>query len=409
MRTKRIFQLPLALFLGLSLVWLSSCNKDEEVKLSTINATVLTSSTYSSIPVTGVYVKILNTSDNTTDSVMVDADGVATFTDLATGTYNLSASLELTAAQVMEATGYNAEITLNAVKDGVEPLPGTTVDVTLTLDGKPAGSLLIKQFYYGAGNVPTLPLLMSKDQFVEIYNNSDEVIYADGLYIAALSPRGAGEASDVASEIDRTEFIYSEEVFKLPGSGQEYPIQPGESIVVANNGVDFTEGGTYTGTVDNSGADFEIFESEYITAQGGTPVSLFDAPDNPDIPNVEMKYFWQNAGWFYYRQEGASIAIFRSDTELTETVVDPIIEAYPYLKIPVSAVIDAADFLFNADAVAFKRLPTSLDASFNYVEGGSRNSGKSLERKVAKTVGGRQVLMDTNNSANDFEVVVAHH
>ncbi len=381
----------------------AGCEKEEEVRLSTISVTVTMSSEYSSVPVGGIYVKLLNTQDNLKDSVMTSPAGLAVFENLPPGTYNISASKELTPAQVFDATGYNEEVTLNAVSDGVSPMPGEQRAVSLVMDGKPAGSLLIKQFYYSAGKVPQLPLLLLKDQFIEIYNNSDEVLYADGLYIAVLTPRAAGLASDQISQLPRDEFLYAEQVLRVPGSGQQYPIQPGESFVVAANGIDFTEGGQYSVTVDNSNADFEVNETAWLQERGFISNPVLNAPENPDVTDIEIVYFWASHGsFFYFNADGSSVAIFRSEQALTETVEDPLVPGYPYLKIPVSSVIDAVDFLYGENSAAHKRLPISLDASFNYIPGGSYKSGKSMMRKVVKTVGTREVLMDTNNSANDF-------
>ncbi|MNP70531.1 hypothetical protein D3C76_1667780 [compost metagenome] len=49
-----------------------------------------------------------------------------------------------------------------------------------------------------------------------------------------------------------------------------------------------------------------------------------------------------------------------------------------------------------------KRLPETVDAGLTYV--GVANSGRSVIRKVKSTIGQRAVLMDTNNSSEDFEV-----
>ncbi len=383
----------------------SSCEKEDEVLLSSITVTLSMADDYSDIPVGNIYVKILNTQDNYEDSTLTNISGVATFTDLPPGTYNISASKELTPDQVFNSTGYNVEVTLNGTSDGISPLPGQDMPVSLVMDGRPAGSLLIKQFFYGAGKVPQLPLLLLKDQFIEIYNNSEEVIYADGLYIAALTPRNAGFANDLISELPLEEFLYAEQVLRVPGDGDDYPLEPGESFVVAVNGIDFTENGTYpNGTVDNSRADFEVNETAWLQERGLISNPVLNAPDNPDVEDIDIVYFWaHNGAFFYFNADGASAAIFRVDEELTETVIDPIVPGYPYLKIPVSSVIDAVDFLHGEDAVAYKRLPTALDASYNYIPGGSRSTGKSMMRKVARTVGGRDILMDTNNSANDFE------
>lgn len=405
MLTKHLLKKGVALALLLSLSILSSCEKEEIILLSSITVTVQMGTDYSDIPTGNIMVKIVNTQDNFKDSALTSISGLVKFENLPPGKYNVSASKKLTANQVFNSTGYNVEVTLNASSDGVSPLPGQDLPVTLKLDGRPAGSLLIKTLYYGGGKVPQLPLLLMKDQFIEIYNNSEETIYADGLYIAALTPRPAGYSSEKVSTLPLTQFIYSEQVVRIPGNGSQHPIQPGKSIVVAVNGIDFTEGGKYpTGTVNNTKANFEINETPWLQQRGFTSNPILNSPDNPDVKDVEIIYFWAMSGVFFnFNADGASVAIFKLPTTPTETVLDPDLPGYPFLKIPVSSVIDAVDFLQAQTSGAFKRLPVTLDASFNFIPGGSRATGKAMYRKVAKKLNGRDVLMDTNNSANDFE------
>lgn len=392
------------MFAAISFV-LSSCEKEEVILLSSITVNLTMASDYNAIPVGNIVVKITNTQDNFIDSAFTSITGSVTFSDLPPGTYNVSASKFLNSSQVFNSTGYNTELTLNANSDGVSPLPGQSLSVSLVMDGRPAGSLLIKQLYYGAGKVPQLPLLLLKDQFIEIYNNSEEVIYADGLYIAVLCPRPAGYRNDIVSPLSKDEYLYAEQVLRIPGTGTQHPLHPGNSLVVAANGIDFTEEGKYpAGTVNNSKADFEVNETAWLQARGFVGNPVLDSPNNPDVPDVEIVYFWASHGsFFYFNADGSSVAIFRMSTTPTETVIDPTVPNYPFLKIPVSAVIDAADFLAQEDSAPFKRLPTFLDASFNFIPGGSRSTGKSMVRKVVRSVGSRAVLMDTNNSANDFE------
>jgi hypothetical protein len=70
-------------------------------------------------------------------------------------------------------------------------------------------------------------------------------------------------------------------------------------------------------------------------------------------------------------------------------------------------VLDGVDFIkFKAQTgpdINTKRLPTSLDASFTNVNTASGNIGERLFRQtLSVTPEGRKILMDTNNSLNDF-------
>ncbi len=381
---------------------------DDEVKLANLDVTVEAASSFTGLSMADIYVYITNTVDGGVDSALTDASGIAAFINVAPGTYAVSATMELTDEEAGAASGYYEEMTLNAVENNVALLGGFDSEVTLTLDGKASSSLVIKEFYYSGANDPTWSILF-KDQFVEIYNNSDEVVYADGLYLASLAPttNGSDPSTDVALGLDLEQYIYADKVAQVPGSGTDYPIQPGESIIIAFNAVDWTDGGTNDFTVDLSIADFELYAVDWLESLGRTGNTWFDI-DNADVTNMNMIYLnIENYGQFNFNSTGASIAIFRSETEPSTIITDPnSSETSPiyYMQINTADVIDGIDMLYDAEAALYKRLPAGIDAGFNYVEGSSYTS-QSVRRKVAKTVDGRKILQDTNNSTNDFEVL----
>lgn len=381
---------------------------DDEVELANLDVTVDIADTFTGITLANLYVYITNTADNGVDSALTNESGVASFTNVAPGTYNVSATMDLTAEEAGAASGYYEEMTLNAVENNLTLIGGFDSEATITLDGKAASSLVIKEFYSNGANDPTWSILF-KDQFVEIYNNSDEVVYADGLYLASLAPTTAGnEANDVALGLDLTDYVYASKILRVPGTGQDNPIQPGESIVICLNAVDYTNGGVNADiTVDLSTADFETYAIDWLESLGRTGNPWFDL-DNVDVPNMDCIYLnYENNGWFNFDMASASIAIFRNDNFTIETVADPRVENPVYVnymvKISVEDIIDGIDMMYDASTGDFKRLPESIDAGFSYIGEGSYTS-KSIRRKVAKEVNGRKILQDTNNSSNDFEV-----
>jgi hypothetical protein len=404
MKNKRNFLIGLCSILALSST-IISCNDDAEVKLANLEVTVGTSETFSSISTENIYVFLQNTTDQAKDSALTNANGVATFLDMAPGTYNLSCIKNLTAQEASDASGYYEEITLNGTKTNVNLFGGVDSVDELLLDGKPSSSLIIKEFYYSGANDPSWGV-MFKDQFVEIYNNSAEVVYADGLYLASIVPqRNGSNANDVISTLSFEEFVYADKIAQVPGSGTENPIQPGESIVIAFDAIDWTDGGAKDFTVDLSGADFELYAIDWLVSLGRTGSTWFDL-DNADVPNMNMIYLnIENNGFFSFLSTGASVAILRCDETPSEIITDPeSSESKPvyFMKLKVEDIVDGIDMLANANAGAYKKLPTSIDAGFNYVEGSSYTS-LSVSRKVSKTTtDGRVIYQDTNNSSEDF-------
>lgn len=404
---KFITKIAIVFFLGMGLF---ACS-DDEVKLATLQVQVQASNDFSGLDVSGLNVTITNTVDNSVTTATTDATGLVQFLELAPGTYNVACVLDLTAEEASAASGYYEAITLNGVENNVVLFADMESSSTLILDGKPSSSLIIKEFYYAGANDPSWSILF-KDQFVEIYNNSSEVVYADGLYIASLAPNANGaNDNDKVLGLSLDEFVYADKVARIPGSGTDNPIQPGESIIICYNAVDWTNDGANSAfTVDLSISDFELYAVSWLESLGRTGNAWFDV-DNVDIPNMEMVYLnIENYGSFNFQSGGASIAILKAETAPSDAdiIQDPnSSESNPiyYIKMNTADIIDGADFLSNGEAATFKRLPTSIDAGFNYAEGGDYSS-KSLRRKVAKeTADGRKVLMDTNNSTNDFEVI----
>ena len=80
-----------------------------------------------------------------------------------------------------------------------------------------------------------------------------------------------------------------------------------------------------------------------------------------------------------------------------------------YMLVPKKYIKDGVDFLKNKNVtgpdLAAKRLYPEVDASCTHINAISGYSGEVLYRRtVSKTPDGRKILMDTNNSSNDFKV-----
>lgn len=397
----------------------TGCKQEKESALGSISVQVGVSEIFEGVDLSGISVKIVNTADNASLVGETDASGAVLFGEVSPAVYNVSASLELSAEEAVNYTGTNQAVTLNGVASNVTVLPSQNLSVELELDGKAGGNLVIKEIYTLGATKDNYSILF-KDQFIELYNNSDEVQYVDGLYLADLAPSADGSDPDKTTPLDLPldEYVYASKVLQFPGNGTDYPVEPGKSIVMAMNAVNYKEDKPEAVTVDNSTADFDTYAIDWLQEQGRTGSSFFDV-DNPQVPTMKCIYLnIQNGGWFNFNSYG-SVALFKLDAEPTETVLDPtsVSTQVYYLKMPVSGIIDGVDNLAATDAGAFKRLPSGVDAGFFCPKGysgdnaaitGMNYSGNSIRRKVAKVLpDGRNVLCDTNNSANDFEVIEA--
>jgi hypothetical protein len=400
-----------AMILTAMVIQFTSCQKDkEESILGSLEITVKASETYAALDTENIEVMLTNTLDNSEVKVNTNSTGVAKFLDLAPGTYTVSASKILSAEAAYVFTGLNKEVTLNATKADIVILPKEAKIEEIVLDGKTGGALIIREIY-STGAANDSYAIMFKDQFVEIYNNSEDVQYVDGLYLAYLAPQRAG--SDPTKEVVTTlpigDNVYASKIIQFPGTGTQYPVEPGTAVRIALNAVNYLEAKPLAYTTDNSTADFDTYGVTWLQSLGRTGNAFFDI-DNPNVPTMNCIYLFVANNGFFNFDNSPSLALLKLDANPAveaNIIADPdITTQLYYVKLPTAAIIDGVDVLETASANMYKRLPASVDAGFTYVIdlGKSSYTGKSVRRKISKTLpGGRVVLMDTNNSGNDFE------
>ena len=380
-------------------VFLASCSKDDgDSQLQVAyEITVEYPEVYGLVEAEGVSVTLKNLNTSKTYTETTEADGVARFTGLIPGNYTLSANQTLTAEEATALTGLEVtqELILNASLSELAILgSGNT---TLVLEGGAVGDWLIKEFYYsGAPNS-----FYFYDAFIEIYNNSTETLFADGLMIGSTRPGSASTTSFFGFVTAGEQDAYIQTMLRVPGSGEEYPVEPGESIVIAVDGINHQSdpNGNENSPV-NLGpgiADFEV----YYDVNPNTPDT-----DNPEVPNMIIDYVTSTTVFDYLPGVmGSGLIIFRSeDPAGMERFTEPnTTSATAYVRVPKEDVIDALDAVANATVTPDrKRLPSNLDSGMATV--GGTYTGTSLQRKVKQTINGRRVLVDTNNSSNDFIV-----
>lgn len=418
-------------------VFLYSCKKDDVPAIRPIDATVTVAYDEGAkdygLPLQDVEVKITNSVTGTVVTQKSSQDGLVSFEKIPVGVYDVDATITIDAATYSEATGTvtESDIVFNGTLKN-QSISENQASFEIELAAGKIGDFVIKQVYY-AGSDRTDGALY-RDQFIEIYNNSNEVLYADGLYVMQafgsnkVDPdfsRGyyqnnrqldwtksmniPAESKDKAN----TDYLYTRSLLRIPGDGQTYPVQPGESVVLAqsalnhkqpfqgNNGESISVRNPAL-TVDLSGADFEAHYGPLVTRPLATDV------DNPNVPNLDVIRFY-GTDWLLDNPGRDAFVIFKTDQDIATfpSVASPESTTITsttnlYLQIPKSLIIDGVESAeaLPAERVA-KKLPIDIDAGFSFVPKSSYSS-QSIIRKTLKTVGGRKILMDTNNSANDF-------
>lgn len=375
--------------------FVTACKDDpEELLTSEVSVKVTFPDNYSTGPASGVSVTLTGIADGAVKTAVTTETGTAVFTNILPGAYSVSVTKTLSEQEALTLTGIGESISLNAVENSLVVVGGENAMVELKLQGSAVGSLLIKEVYYTGSKTPGGGTYFS-DQFIEIYNNSTETIYLDQLMIAdAYGVAGLINPTNVPTPFNEDKNnTYVNTVWRIPGSGKEHPLEPGKSIIIAQDGVNHkNEDLNPASPVDLSKADWETYN---------------ERPDNrdadaPDVPNLEKLYY--NGGFDWNLPVfGPGLIIFKADfTALEQVAIPGASAATPArIKVPNSVVIDAFEGLKDATSGSFKRIPVALDAGFVYAD--DTYNQQSFRRKTAKTINGRRVLQDSNNSTSDFE------
>jgi hypothetical protein len=378
------------LTLLLGIIMLNACEKDDEAAKYEVTVTVKYPEGYSKTFAEGIAVKIQNTVTAKISSDTTDANGLLNF-NLESGVYSIT------------AVGENAEFAFNATIN--DTTIASKTDITINLKATSlTGGLVFKEIYYTGSKTAANGSYYS-DQFYEIYNNSDSVIYLDGLSIGSLHPVSSSVKSvwlDESGNLSKLPF--QQHVWYIPGTGTEHPLQPRTSIIIAQDGINHQTdpAGNSLSPVNLGNADWESYCGDI---NGGK-----DA-DAAGVPNLSLLYTTSTSGYDWLSSVfGPAIVIFKFPKG-----IDPI--AYvndaanfstapgststtKYLLIPKEYVIDAVEAVQTEENKRYKRLPNDLDAGYVYCSG--TYVSKSIRRKVKQIIDGKVIYKDTNNSSEDF-------
>jgi hypothetical protein len=177
-------------------------------------------------------------------------------------------------------------------------------------------------------------------------------------------------------------------------------VQPGGTVLLVNSATDHRDNNDMEN--DLTDADFEAKDNSGKTQ------------NNPNTPALELTYtMYPSISNMNLVQSGpCAVVIFRTDDDVTAWPM-----TYPYgkttgnqwLLLPMRHIIDGVEVLRNKNTgidVNSKRLYPSIDAGYTNIEAISGYTGEVVYRRTADKRGadGHKILVDTNNSSNDFHV-----
>lgn len=243
------------------------------------------------------------------------------------------------------------------------------------------------------------------DQYVIIGNNTDKTLYADGLVLMESNFTNV-LTFDYQPNI-RPNALPVSAVMQIPGSGQEYPVKPGETIIICDNAINHKE--VNSNSIDLSGAQFEWFIDR--------PNAIDRLKDIPTPGKVYLNEIYNatKTRWTLNKQGNKTYAIGRLPEGMDK---EKFLAEQQYLyKFPIKENIwskEMSTYKFNnewiIDAVNVSPLTmllwtvSPLDDGFTYigeVRDISTNYGKSVIRESLMK-GDRKVWVDDNDSQFDF-------
>jgi len=345
--------------------------------------------------IAGAEVKVTNIQTGREYVVVTGNDGKAVFR-LRGGNYNIVVSLSEERELMIEGYPVMKSVFFTGAMNGQLVLSDQVAfDLQLGYTVENEG-FVIKELYTSGCRTPEGKSYQA-DKFVEIYNNTDKVLYSDGLCFGVVHPTTTDRPTpwvDAGGKLLDRIPLWSF-VAIVPGSGKEHPIQPGESFVIALSGLnhrDDPKGNPNSIDLSHAAWEFYVEDGMYV--------------DVPAVPNILMQRITAGSAMVFDVRGQVGI-LFRLPSDDLQSVftnqnnfmVQPG-GTFRCFMVPYGWVIDGLENVRISDQGVYKRLPDMIDVG--YIQ--HRGSGEkvSVRRKVLKVINGRTIYKDTNNSSEDF-------
>lgn len=383
----------------------SACNDDDDIKTVSLDFSVKLP-----VSVADKNPKI-EQGTLTLENVNTGQKIVRSFTSLALpeftvedGVYNMKVVAEITYATTDKSKenpkAYEVKREVRGTMENAEIHNGKFSTKLPLFFYNPSESFVISEIFFSWTKAAKDKRPYTNDQFFELYNNSDKVLYADGLCIGETALKTAHINENFSPDI-RNEAVPLRTVYRIPGSGKEHPVQPGETFVFCDLAINHKE--INPQSVDLSKADFEWYDNNKRDV---------DIPEVPNMERVVVKY--AKAVWKLFSIGQHSYVLFRvPNTVSAEQFAEKQAFHYEFTlrektyssnvwKIENAKVIDAVE-CSTPSAFEWKAMSSELDLTWTH-SGDADNAryGHSVKRKISHKIGERIVLQDTNDSATDF-------
>lgn len=328
----------------------------------------------------------------TTYELTCDAQGKASIASLPYGFYALQGQVSAYASDGIRM--YVCQIPYTEIRHAKET--GTEPPLVPTIEVKPsypASALVFKEIYFTKSRSAATGQMYNADGYVELYNNSSRPIYIDGVSVSETYQNTAVKNGIFFPEYLNTDNVVPGFIFTFPGSGREHRLDPGKSVIVAENALNHHAINPGS-PVDLSTADFEIVENDWRDT------------DTPEVPNMINYFSYTKTITSFHNRGYKAWFITKADKPMPEFLAEHITDAIFPNGSPTKIYVYSSRYVLDGVIVAkpsgplCRPLPAHIDVGYTYCT--KANIAKTIRRKVARKEGDRYILQDTNNSSVDF-------
>ena len=278
---------------------------------------------------------------------------------------------------------------------------------------------LAKRFYTRVDN----------DQYITIYNPSKQTLYLDSMAIVTnqIDPRVIFEFAPGDNFVNSYYGVNS--IMCFPGKGHDYPVKPGQTIVIANHAIDHAK--DYEKYLDDNGENLKEYEGidQFLDLSKAdfewSPST--DKNNNPTVPDLMpitpgramstiseavglalVRLPWSPATFAQYEKRNA-------EADKKAKVKNPVhyinvtntdFADFIAVEIPFNNVIDCMTI---CPRKRFLMKPSKLDKGFlgvteeNFSSYNNENLLKVMGLSLQRKFDGKG-FVDTDNTTTDFEV-----
>jgi hypothetical protein len=272
--------------------------------------------------------------------------------------------------------------------------------VALDMSASRRRSLLVSEWWFNNRIDPVLGESYVWGGYIEFVNNSDSTIFLDGIVIGRavdlpFDTPAAPCAGFAPFSLDPSGvWIRFSDTF--PGNGTDYPLGPGQRIVVATDAIDHSE--IVADGLDLRDADFESMGSADV--------------DNPAVPNMVASgpSGWSGHGMNFPSTAGVLTLALPVDVASLQTAVNPF-GSNIFARIPGVAILDVVSHMTHLNPTfppCSQLVATVFDRGYTtelqrYGDEQARYPF-ALHRTLTRPGSGPAYYQSTRSSAADFTV-----